>query len=216
MAVSFGDLKTRIKSDVNRPSNALDTAVEDSIRSAIRFYTGIRFYFLETRANVSLSSGSDTAALPDDFKGVIKLRLLKNSVYYTDGNGFDPVSYDTLLNNYTSSNTPTTPTQWAIFANALYFNSVADTSYTLDLSYIKGDVSLPSADGDTSVFFDEAQDLIRYKAEEFFYRDKLRAEELAQMVGSKAIEQYNSLIEKSGYLTKRMTMGGRLYGGVNA
>lgn len=209
MAVNYGQMQQRIKNDVNRPSSSNDTAVKESINTAIRFYNGRRLWFLEEKETLTLLNGDSSVALPDDFQSMLKLKYLYNNFWYSERNGFMETTWESLEDLAENSTATGRPKWWALFGDRIYFDVMANDDFTIDISYIKGDVTEPSADGDTSVFFDEGQDLIRYKAESFLYSDYLHDSDGAGTSEAKAQQVYNQLTARQNYKGGRNVLGTR-------
>lgn len=193
MAVTLAQLRTRIRNEINKPSTQYDTFIDDAIRSAIRFYSGERFWFLEETTTLTLASGNSSTALPTNFGLHRKLRVKVNNIWRTHGKGFDHITFDELKDEFTDASATGAPTNWATFGAAIYVDKAADSNYEMDIAYIKKDTSLPDADGETSVWFEDGQDLIREKAMEFVYRDRLHAYEKANEHETKAATWLNTL-----------------------
>ncbi len=198
MAVTFGTMKTRIQAETNRPSTANLTYIGDAIVTAIKFYEAKPIWFTEKKDTVTLSSASNNVSLPSDFKRIINLRLAYSaSAYRGKGTGFDPKTMKELEEDWTDPTLSQTPVEWALFGSKIYVNCLADQSYTLPITYNYGDSTYPSADGDTSVWFEEGADIIRYKAMATFYRDKLHGYDLADKADAKAEELYRNIVDRS-------------------
>lgn len=194
-AVTFGAMKTRISSETNRDSTTEIAAIGDAIVTAIRFYDRKRFWFTETNTTLTLSASANTVSLPSDFRALINLRVLVNGQYIGKDDGFLPVSYEQLKNEETNPTRTGSPEEYALFGSLIRVTPLADQAYTLDLDYIRGDASYPSADGDTSLWLgDEGQDIIRNKAKAIFYRDTLGSDDLAAFFESQAFSYLNNLI----------------------
>lgn len=196
-ATTFGALKTRIQREVNRPSSGYLTDIGEAIVTAIRFYEGKPVWFTQKTDTITLSDGDSTASLPTDFKSLINLQILVDDKYRGVNNGFKEAEFNVLRRDWLDPTLSETPQEYALFAEALYFNCLADQDYTLRIDYNYGDVTYPSADGDTSVWFDAAQDVIRYEATAIFYEDRLHYDKGAAIARAKAQSYYNNLLIRS-------------------
>lgn len=196
-AVTFGALKSRIQAEVNRPSSANLAFIGNAIVTAIMYYETKPAWFTEKKDTLTLLSGDNSVALPDDFKAIIGLRLLKDGFYRGPRDGFKGTDIKALEDNWTDATLSQTPVEWALFNGSIYFNCLADQDYTLPITYHYGDVTYPSADGDTSVWFDAGQDLIRYKATAIFYEDRLHDVNMGQLYEGKAQEFLQNVISRS-------------------
>lgn len=197
--VTLSNIRGRVKSDLAITSTEYDTQIDDSIRSAIRFNEGKPFYFLEKNDDITLLESSSSVALPSDFSGVKKkgFKLLYNGHYLGDGDGFDKIAWDDLNNLYRSNLTDGTPRRCAILGTSLYVDVTADSDYTINVTYYKKDTTLPTADGQTSVMFEEAQDVIYSRAKQLF---KMNAENFDATPNDSALADfyYNELVKRAG------------------
>lgn len=193
-AATFSEMKQTILNMTKRGSGAL-TDIGNSITSAIRFYERKPLWFNQTYTeSLTLSTGSSSLSLPATFKKELMVRVQVSGLWSGESNGFKGKSFQELKANLFTDPTATgRPQYWAILGNTLYIDRIADTDYTIGLHYVYGDSSYPSADGDTSIWFDEARDLIRYYAAGLYYQDYLHAEEKAQTYFNKADSWINNL-----------------------
>lgn len=200
MAVTFSELKTRIIKEAGDNTTSGQAAyfelIGNAIVSAIKFYESSKLWFLEERDTLTLTSGLDYTALPDDFRAAIELRVKVNGSWRGYNQGFSAISYQELIDQNINTTNTGCPSKYAFFADSIYFDRVADQNYDIDISYIKGDVTYPESDSDISVWFDEGEDLIRYKALEMFYRDSRDAEEKAAYYKQAASDTYINLVER--------------------
>lgn len=206
-AVTFADLKTRILKEADAESTSGQSlyfeAIGNAIISAIRYYEGTRFWFLEKTANITILNTQTLIALPTDFKSLIQLRLRVGNEWLTDRNGFELVSYDRLKELATDATATGQPRYCALYSNAVVVDRAVDKNYTIEVTYCRGDVNYPSADGSTSIWFDDGVELIRYKALEIFYRDKKQAEDKAQFYKVAADDFENKLKQRSNTRQQR-------------
>lgn len=183
MADTFLQVKTWVANRANRSLTAEDTYIGDAVVSAIQFFEQEQFPFLQASTSLTLLSGANSVALPSDFGTLVNLRLLDDTTLYNDRNGgFRQCTYEELQDKKElSPNTSYRPNWWALYGSTIYVERPANQNYTLELDYNKQDSSYPSADADTSVFFgDQGRDLVRYRALEFYYRDRLKGFEQAE------------------------------------
>lgn len=168
----LSDIRERIKSDMVIVGTVYDAQIDDAIRSALRELRNRKFWFLEKAGTITLLETNTSVALPSDFAAGDTFDLLTSNYRYTDGHGFDLVSYADLKRDYWREATiPTgTPEACAIFANTLYVSHTADQDYSITVTYFKKDTTEPSA-SETSVWFDDGYDVVRSKAQYIFKRD---------------------------------------------
>ncbi len=206
MAVTFGTMKTRIQTETNRPSAVNLTYIGDAIVTAIKFYEAKHIWFTEKKDTLSLTSGASTVDLPSDFKSITNLRLLNGVTFNGKGTGFDPKSIQYLEENWITSTLTTQPTEWALFNGKIYVNSISDATYTLYITYNYGDSTYPSASGDTSVWFGEGADVVRYEATAIFYEEYLHDYDLAAKARAAAGRYFQALIERNNSRSSEYTL----------
>ncbi len=206
-AVTFADLKTRILKEADVESTSGQSlyfeAIGNAIISAIRYYEGTRFWFIENTQNVTILNTQTFIALPTDFKSLIQLRLKVGNCWLTHGSGFEIVSYERLKELFTNATASGQPQNCAIFKNAVFVDRAVDQNYTIEVTYCRGDTTYPSSDGSTSVWFDDGVELIRYKALEIFYRDKKQDENKAQFYKAAADDFEDKLKQRSNTRQQR-------------
>lgn len=196
MAVAtFSEMKQTILSMSRRGDGILDN-IGDCINTAIRFYERKPFWFNQAYTeSLTLAEGDNSLSLPSTFKNQLMVRVQVNGLWSGESDGFKGKSLQELKANLsTDPNATGRPRYWAILGNTLYVDRLADANYTIGLQHVYGDASYPSADGDTSIWFDEARDLIRYYAAGLLYQDYLHAEEKAQYYFNKSDSWINNLI----------------------
>lgn len=172
---TLSTMRDRIKSDLVLSGSAYDAQIDDAIRSSIRFYTARPLWFLEQKTTLTLASGDDSVSLPSDFAAELRdgVRILISGTYYANNSGFDRQEWDVLEADYRYALSSGTPRNWAIYAGSIFVDALASDNYTISISYIKKDATLPTGDTDTSVWFDEGYDAIRTRALAIFKDESL-------------------------------------------
>ena len=173
---TLSDLRTQIKLDTRVNGTEKDSQVDNAIRSALRQLRGKKYWFLRAIGDLTLSSSASTVSItgtltqfsaPDTFK------ISDGNTWRFDGNGFDFLTYENLERKYLQSVTLSTgiPVACAVLNGTLYTSHLADGTYTIRCSYYKQDATLPTADADTSIWFDEGYDVVRSLAMSIFKRE---------------------------------------------
>lgn len=194
MSVTFGQLAARILRETARDIS-FQTAVEDSIITAIKELEREQLWLFEKDTTLTLTANSDSVALPDDFVALSTARLLVGTTYYTEVYGFVPVTNHEIYNYARTQGQTGIPFCYSLFGNNLVVYPGAADTYSIDLRYFHKDATYPSAYGDTSIWLgDLTADLTRYKSLAIFYRDELQAEEKAQYYEVKAQAAVNNLL----------------------
>lgn len=175
---TLSDLRTHIKLDTKVNGTEKDSQVDNAIRSALRQLRGKRFWFLKQESTATLASTSSSIWLPGvlpDLSIIDDVQLSDEISVYYDGAGFDFLSYSDYKRKwYTQVEKPTgRPLACTVRNGTLTFSHSADQSYTALIDYYNQDETLPTADSDTSVWFDEGYDVVRSKAMTIFKREVL-------------------------------------------
>lgn len=172
--------RDRIKNDLRISGSDYDNQIDDAIRSAINLYQGRPLWFLEKKDTLTLQSGDERVSLPSDFAAEAKrgIKLLVNSVYQWDQNGFNRHPWYELDSEYRAQVISGQPRHYAIFNGYIYVDTEADADYTVSITYYKKDASLPTGDNDTSVWMGEGEgyDAIRSRALAIFKDESLEYE----------------------------------------
>lgn len=194
MAVTFGQLAARILRETARDAS-FQTAVEDSIITAIKELEREQFWLFETDETLTLTANSSSVALPDDFVALSTARLLVGTTYYTEVYGFIPVTNHEIYNYARTQGQTGIPFCYSIFGDDLVVYPAAADEYEIDLRYFRKDTTYPVNYDDTSIWLgDLTADLTRYKALAIFYRDELQAEEKAQYYEAKSQDAIKNLL----------------------
>ena len=166
---SLSDIRNRVKRATERTgTTSYDEQIDDAIRTALRAFRGRKMWFLHTTGDVTLVSGQSSVTLPADFSLHETARILVNGRYWADRDGFDYIPFNTLQQRYRDNLAAGTPRHCAIKDRTLFVDAIADTNYTIALSYFAQDAVLPEADSDTSLWFDEGEDVVFTRALAFF------------------------------------------------
>lgn len=186
MAVTLKQMRDRIRTEINKPSTAYESFIDDDIRSAIAFHSDAKYWFLEAVSGPTLANAASGFLLPSDFGMAIMLRASVSGQWISENNGFKQSTYQSLRNTYTSVTDTGSPAVWALFGNSVYVNQIANADYLMELSYYAKDAVPPIGDDDMSIWFDDGADLIRNRAMEFFYRDRLHTPDAADTYKAQA------------------------------
>ena len=184
------DMRTRIKSALAIQGTEFDTDIDDSIRSSLLELQQGRMWFLEKKGTVTLLDGADSVALPDDFGSGKNARILINTVYRGETQGFIKHDFRTLEEVYRRTLYDGYPQNYAYYGTTLYVDVTANADYPIDLTYYQKDVTLPTDDTDTSIWFDDGYDAVRTLAMAMF-KDEVEGYDTAPADWSRA-ENYAS------------------------
>lgn len=210
-AITLGDMKTRLLSEVNKDATGTQEGVtfavhaQNSILAALVYYQGEEFTFLEGNATPTLSSGESSEELPTDYHTPVNLRIQVNNEWRGEKQNFKQTTIKDIKDRRTTSSTGT-PERWADWNGNIEFDVVADANYTLDFDYFKADATLPAADTVSSVFFDEGRDLILERSKAYFYENVLHDSDMA------APHKQNAVMWENKFTVSRnkKKKGGRL------
>lgn len=162
---TYSDLKTRIAREMVRDDLLDDPATASllatHIRDAIEEFADMRFWFNQSVQSVVTTSGVQSVAVPAPMRIVDRV-----AGPYCD---LTPV----ILREITDAgDLPRSgyPTSYTYLDEALRLDPVPDAAYELTL-YGIAQIDAPSADGDSSVWTNEAQALIAAQTRLTLYRD---------------------------------------------
>lgn len=196
--LTLDDLKSRIARETHRSD--LTTDIATSINRAIRFYQARRFSFNQLRDTFSTTAETefyttDTASpstLPSDIGEIDLLTVTVNGrrlrMNERSEAWIEDESQDTAQRSY--------PTDYAFYASRLRLYPIPDATYTLTISYLQ------RCDPDTasSVWTNEAEDLICHAAKKRLYRDVLLDVEAAQLCAQAEVDEFKRLMKDAGQL----------------
>src|SRR3990167_11002580 len=161
---SYGDLQDRIADDLNMTD--LSDQVRDQLKLAIVHYGRFPFWFNEARTTLTASSSASFLTVPSDYLDVVEL-------YINVGNY--PIRMDQkTLNEIVEYRPPSEsqPGAFAYFADRFELDYNVDQEYTFPLWYIQ-ELATLSASSDTSLWTNQGEDLIVYRAEKMLFSNVL-------------------------------------------
>lgn len=178
---TLGDLKTRIYSELHYTES---TAVQNAVESAIRSFIDQRFWFNEAQTTFALSL-TTMYSLASKLPNLAELDTLKvwvNSRPYLLSR--QPWA---KLEDWDAGTGTGTPCDYAIHHEMLRLYPSPSATYTAEASYLKK-ISMTASASASSVWTNEAFDLIRHRAKALVYAEWMldtenaqRCETLAQM-----------------------------------
>lgn len=156
--MTYAAMRSRIDDELLR-GGTLDTQINYEIQSAISHYKRRRFWFNEGTTTSNTAANTEYQALPTDL-------LRMDSIRIQDGS--DPVplsarSMSTLEAWGASATFLGMPSDYARYKEKIRLYPCPDAVYSLIWAGLI-DLGTPSADGDTSAWFEEAEELIRQRA----------------------------------------------------
>ena len=177
MALTYGDMQTRIANELNRRDLATNNHITNAIQSAIKHYERERWYFNEATTSSSLTTVASTATynLPSDFMKMDNVMVTVNG-WKSQSRSMPYIEMDSRDSGSSSVTGP--PEYWAIYGNQLRHYPIPDSAYVVTISYQKRLTTL-SASTDTNAWVDDLEELIRTKAEESICRNVLKDYERA-------------------------------------
>lgn len=185
------DIEAQIADDLARSD--LTSQITAAVNTAIRSYRFERLGFNEAyRVTATLSTSADTMALTGlsvRLRKIDRLRIVRAAGDYLDLYHRD---YDWIMSRQ-DVRVLCQPAEYALYNNAIHFDSMADQNYTLYLDGIKelGNTSASYSAADASAWFNDARELIRHRAKRELYANVLKDMELAAVAGAAEKEALN-------------------------
>ncbi len=163
----YTDMQTRIADEIARTD--LTSQIQLAILSAVKHYAKERWYFTETNTTFVTVAGTQTYALPTDFKAMDRVRLTYPTNTYWDLN-YQPFEY---IGRITSISTLTGPPQdYAIFSQQLWIYPIPDAVYTITEYYEQELTSLATTPD--NAWMVDGEELIRSRAKADIYENVIR------------------------------------------
>lgn len=152
---TYLQVQNRIADELNRTD--LSSQIQSAVKRAINRYERRRWWFNETSSDLAATIGQAYIALPSDYlmEGRLWLTLSGRDIPMV------PKDLDYIVSYRPSSNSR--PQAWCIYQNRIELDAKPDTAYAMPFRYIKQLTTL-SADGDTSAWTTECEDLIVWSA----------------------------------------------------
>lgn len=156
-------VRNEVKANLTIVGSSQDTAIDGYIRTTLRNLRKKRYWFLRRRTTLALAQGGFLVSLPAGFSAPDFANLYYDGRVYSQNTGFQLMDYQQLAASiYTTTREQRRPYRWALaFNNALETDSLAQQAATLEFVYFCQDITLPTADSDTSVWFDDGFDVVR-------------------------------------------------------
>lgn len=181
---TLADLKTRIIAEMVRDdlSDDLATQLLTHIQRACEYYADEKFWFNSIIASAVTVAGTATVNVPDSMRRVDRVSI---PAYYTE-------LIEVTLGDLDIDTTQSIPRGYAYYNDALKFYPIPDAVYTLSL-YGLAQVDAPAVDADTSIWTNEAQDLIVGRTKMTLFRGQFRDPEGTQLAIAETQEAFAKL-----------------------
>lgn len=198
MAITLGNLKTRILYETNKSGDEFDYGVNNAIVTAIKYMEQIHPWVFSKSASLTILATTNAVNLPGDFNRLLDAKYFIGNCSYGSRAGFNSIPYDELFNLFSNTAESGYPTKYAIYGNQLYVYPVTNSDTPILINYNYKDEFYPETDSDSSVWFDDQTvDCVRNKALEIFYRDTLQSPEIANSYIPIFQDYSNTLIRKN-------------------
>lgn len=202
---TFGEALSDIKRRATISGTARDTEIGDALRQALLTARGLPYWFLEKTGDVTLAAGASSVTVPADLDMPITVDLVGGGARYTHKNRtFTAYPYERFKSLYlTQSTLPTgRPVANALVNRTLYLSHTADQAYTLSFFYTCKDASLPTLEGQTSVWLDEGYDYIVQLAL-YIYEKEIKknpeASDTGLLLAKKRLDTQHGMREQGAY-----------------
>jgi hypothetical protein len=195
---SLLDLKTRIRLETNKDDIAsggeAEAALDRAISRAIEYYQDERFWF-----NV----GSETAVTVASTATVARPAVRVADKVTISNSGSVSSLTKGALGDFIENSSTGVPSSYAEYGDSLYLYPIPNGAYTLTLYGVR-DIAAPTLDAESTVWTNEAYDLIAAHARFILYRDIWRDQEGA-VLAKGAIEEALGKLRRE---TRRRNAGG--------
>lgn len=193
------ELEAKIADDLSRGD--LTNQITDAVDAAIRAYRYERFTFNEVyRVTATLSVSADSISLDTisvRFRKFDRVRLHRSTNDDIELFARDP----DWIKGRQDIRVLSMPLEYAVYGNALQFDSMADQTYTLYLDGIKDIAN--TVDPDEAIWSTDAFELIRQAAKKDVYMNTLKDYEKAAVAEKAERKAYNDL--KAEYESQNST-----------
>lgn len=192
------DIEAEIADDLARTD--LTSQITAAVNTAIRSYRFERLGFNEAyKVTATLSTSADVmtlASISVRFRKLDRLRIVRAAGDYLDLYHRD---YDWIMSRQ-DVRVVCQPAEYAVYNNAIHFDSMADQDYTLYLDGIRelGNTSASYSAGDISAWFNDGRELIRHRAKRELYANVLKDMELAAAAGAAEKEAHRIIKAELG------------------
>jgi hypothetical protein len=178
------DLKTRIIAEMVRDDLSDDLADQllIHIQRACEYYADEKFWFNSIIASAVTVEGTATVNVPATMRRVDRVSI---PAYYTD-------LIEVTLMDLGTDTTQSIPRGYAYYNDALKFYPIPDAVYTLSLQGL-AQVDAPAVNADTSIWTNEAQDLIVARTKMTLYRGQFRDAEGTTLAIAETQEAFGKL-----------------------
>jgi len=202
---TIDEIATRIKTDLVISGTAKDVAIYDSIRSAIRLMQRKRYWFLRKSANVTLSVGAASVAVPTDFALMETVDLTYGTNRYSHNRGFNLLEFTKLKDLYFTTGAAASgqPMACSLVNNTLHLSHLTDVASVLVFDYYQKDITLPETANQTSVWLgDEGSDVIRSLAQFIYEKESMGrgdADPAAALGYQTRLDETHTFYERGAY-----------------
>jgi hypothetical protein len=181
---TLGDLKTRVIAETNRDDlgqgEALEATLASCIARAIEHFSGEEYWFAHANAAVATSAGVATMPLPAEVR-------IAQAVAH-NGALLGKVPFTAIAHAIEQG----LPTRWAADGERLRLWPIPDAAYALDIFGL-AQIDAPAGDAETSVWTNEAYDLIAARTRFLLFRDVFRDVEGTQLAAQAEGEALSKL-----------------------
>lgn len=159
---TLADLKTAIIADTNRDDLSTDfsAGLLRHIQAACEFYADTKFWFNSIITTATTMPGSNSVTIPATVRIVERVTI---PAYNADLS-------EVILGNFDDYEVSALPGWYAYYNDTLRLYPTPDQAYTLNI-YGVAQVAAPSLDADSSIWTNQAKDLIAARTRITLYRD---------------------------------------------
>ena len=197
---TLGDMKSRIYTEIHK---TLSSVVQNAVLDAVKFYQDKRFYFNEAQINFNLSL-TTVYSLSSVIPKMVAIDTFK---VWTNGSPYllQRAQWNQIEKWDYETGSSTTPTDYAIHHEMLRIYPLPSGTLSAQVNYHKA-ITQSSSNSSSTVWTNEAEDLIRYRAKGLIYATVLLDPQQAQVENTMENMALNRLFAR----TAKMISSGRV------
>ena len=192
---TFGDIKADLSDDIDDPNNEYGSQIASAVLAAIRYCERTQFYFNETREKTFNTVIGQQWYDENDLADIKTLIRIHRAYVTVLGNTTDLLLISPDEIEVLSDNTAATgePYGYCVFGQRLRLYPIPNAAYQVRLQLAPYRLTMPSADGDQTVWTTEAYDMIKARAKYILAKNTLKDPAIAAEALNDFQDQFQAL-----------------------